>query len=134
MAKLRTSMWTRIAAALALLGVLTYATVLPWHVSSRYAQRSIEGAALAGLTVICHPGVATAQSDAAGHPREVPIEQQTNCPVCQGLAAFSLAVVPIIDFAMPVRMYARAFGLPDDERAGPTRRIAAQSRGPPLLA
>lgn len=133
MSWMRASIWKHVAAALALLGVLAYATLLPWHVSSRYVQRSVESVALVGLAVICHPGISTAASDAAADsaPGNAPIENETSCPVCKGLAAFSLAVLPSAVVVLPPREVVAVLADATDQVSAPARAIAAHSRGPP---
>lgn len=130
---MRASLWKHVAAALALLGVLAYATLLPWHVTSRYVQRTAEQAVLAGLSVICHPGMATTASDAAADPArgEVPVEHETSCPVCKGLAAFSLAVLPAAVVELPPRDVVAVLAEAAGRISAPARAITAHSRGPP---
>lgn len=131
----RTMVWRRFAAALALLGVLTYATVLPWHTSAMQAQRSVEGVLLAGLTSICHPGIETAASQAAADPSSgtVPADSQVHCPLCLALASVALAVLPVIALGLPEPDARSHFALLSDAGAAPAVRILPQSRGPPLI-
>lgn len=133
MTTLRTDRWRRLAAAFALLGVLAYATLLPWHVTSRYALRSAENAVLSGLSVICHPGIATAASDAASAPAQgqAPVENQTSCPICKGLSAFSLAILPVAVPEIPPREIASLPASRPDSVSAPSPAITANSRGPP---
>lgn len=126
-------MWRSFAAALALLGVLTYATVLPWHTSAMAAQRSVEGTLLAGLTAICHPGIETAASQAAADPSSGTAPADAHCPLCLALASVALAVLPVIALGLPEPDAGSHFTLLSDADAAPALRVPPQSRGPPLI-
>ncbi len=128
----RTSVSQRTAAALALLGVLAYATLVPWHLSSRFAERSIERTLFAALHVNCLPG--GPQSLAAVDPDAPPspVENETNCPICKGLAAFHLAVLPAVVAELPALDLWSAFELPVEESGYAGRAVSPRSRGPPL--
>jgi Protein of unknown function (DUF2946) len=116
------------AAALALLGVAFYVLLLPWHLTSQLVQQLYEAEFGQGSAVICGNAL-----DAASNPA-LPGAPTTNCPICKGLAAFHLAVTPVLPAMLPPQF-----------RSTPADRIAAdhvasatpptpRSRGPPLPA
>ncbi len=127
----RTSAAQRVAAALALFGVLAYATLVPWHLSSRFAERSVERTLIAALHVNCLPGGAASRAATDAQQPISPVENETSCPICKGLAAFHLAVLPAIVAALPVVVHEPVFELASDDAVFVGRAISPKSRGPP---
>lgn len=113
----------RIAAALALLGVAFYALLLPGHLTSQFNAQLYKADVGMFADAMCLSG------DQGSKPMPA-----TSCPICKGLAAFQMAMVPPELAALPVMPHASAIiaALRDDvARASipPPR-----SRGPPLHA
>lgn len=120
--------YRRVAAACALLGVAFYALLLPWHLTSQLARNLFEAEFGASYAVICG-----SQLNAADNPA-IPGAPATSCPICKGLAAFQLAVTPVLPTLKPPPTSCKPLGfITADHVAGgvpPTPR----SRGPPLPA
>lgn len=120
---------TRATAALALLGMLFYVLIVPWHaVSSFDRSLSKTSAAIdASLHVYCLID-ATPDNTTAPGPDE---DRGTTCPLCQANAPFSFALpVPVLPLACaPWR--AAHFAPPVEIAATPAARIVPMSRGPP---
>ncbi len=113
----------RIGAALALLGVAFYALLLPGHLTSQFNAQLYKAEVGMFADSMCQSG------DEGGKPMPA-----TSCPICKGLAAFHMAMVPPELAALPAMPHASAIiaALKDDvARASipPPR-----SRGPPLHA
>jgi hypothetical protein len=113
----------RVAAALALLGVAFYALLLPGHLASQFNAQLHKADVGMFADAMCLSG------DQGTKPMPA-----TSCPICKGLAAFQMAMVPPELAALPVMPHASAAiaALRDDvARASipPPR-----SRGPPLHA
>jgi hypothetical protein len=113
----------RIAAALALLGVAFYALLLPGHLTSQFNAQLHKADVGMFADALCLSG------DEDGKPMPA-----TSCPICKGLAAFQMAMVPPEATVLPVMPHASAViaALKDDvaRAAIPPPR----SRGPPLHA
>ena len=73
----------RIAAALALLGVAFYALLLPGHLTSQFNAQLYKADVGMFADAMCLSG------DQGSKPMPA-----TSCPICKGLAAFQLAMVP----------------------------------------
>ena len=113
----------RIAAALALLGVAFYVLLLPGHLTSQFNAQLYKADVGMFADAMCLSG------GEGGKPMPA-----TSCPICKGLAAFQMAMVPPELAALPAMPHASAViaALRDDvARASipPPR-----SRGPPLHA
>ena len=114
----------RIAAALALLGVAFYALLLPGHLTSQFNAQLYKADVGMFADSMC----------LSGDHDSKPAAPATSCPICKGLAAFQMEMVPPELAVLPVMPHASAViaALRDDvARASipPPR-----SRGPPLHA
>lgn len=118
----------RIAAGLALLGVMLHVTLLPWHEGLRVAARHQLATLTADLGALCHGGRV---SDTDERAPTTPRPGAPDCPVCLGLAASQLAVAVAVEpLARPnVRTLARV--LPRDDVAHGASSVEPRSRGPP---
>lgn len=124
--------WRSFAAALALLGVLLHATLVPWHAGARAAARSAPSDLLSDLTVICHSGTAGAVDvrvnlpDGSGQS-----DRRQDCLVCKGLAAATLAVLAV-PCPVPVPTDQRVIDVkPADRVTIELVALQPRSRGPP---
>ena len=115
----------RVAAALALLGVAFYPLLLPWHLTSQFAAQLYR--ADVGI-------FADAMCTSNGSDRSDPAAPKTSCPICQGLAAFQLAVAPAAAVVLAVEPAGKPVLVAvRDDVAGATV-PTPRSRGPPLPA
>jgi hypothetical protein len=108
-----------VGAALALLGVVLYALLLPGHLTSQFSSQLNRADIIAG---------AMCSSDGSS-----PAMPASSCPICKGLASFQLALTPPEIAVLPVLPHAVA------ARASLRNDVAElvlprpNSRGPPLL-
>jgi hypothetical protein len=118
----------RIAGALALVGTLFYAALIPLHVVSQ-ATATLLGESTGGAQVApCHADQAT--NDPA---RKAPATPQKHCPFCQGFAAFQFAIAPAHMISIVrVAIRAPAPHLTSEGLARVSLR-APHSRGPPTI-
>lgn len=125
----RTINLRRLAASLALLGLLLQAGFSVWHATAMFAG-AVGGAEMAA---ICHPdAAATNTTDQSGSSPEgeTPPTLYQNCPCCLGLAQsaalFEAPAIPeLVYVAGEARTEAKAA-----ERLG-RHPLAPQGRGPP---
>ena len=113
----------RIATALALLGVAFYALLLPGHLTSQFNAQLHKTDVGMFADALCLSG------DEGGKPMPA-----TSCPICKGLAAFQMAMVPPEATVLPVTPHASAVIA---ARRGDVARAsipAPRSRGPPLYS
>lgn len=124
MGGLRTTVWRRIAGALALAGVLLYTSLIPGHIVSQLVTALVD--AELGTAIICHSGEAPQQ------PNKSNADQ--GCPFCHGHASFQLAAFTAgATFVVPAQSAWVSHRVESDSlltRAVPT----PQSRGPPHLS
>jgi hypothetical protein len=113
-----------VAAAVALLGIAFYALLLPGHLTSQFNAQLFKAEFGISAQAMC-------RADASGP--SVPGAPDTSCPLCKGLAAFHLAVMPAAqaELAAPPAVTASYDQLRDD-LAG-TFVAAPRNRGPPSL-
>lgn len=126
MSRLRTASVRRLAAALALFGVVLYAALLPLHAVSMF-QRGVDSALL-GKLVICHV-------DATGAPVQPQNDGQeddgSSCPICSGLCVFNIAIPAPAPAAVAAPPRGALVATLRDEDGAPASEIVANSRGPP---
>lgn len=117
--------YRQVTAAFALLGVAFYTLLLPWHSTSQLEQQLFAVEFGTDAEVIC-------QTDADGNP-VVPHEPATSCPICKGLAAFQLALIPApAVIAPPSAMpQPQALAVADDIAGAPS--LSPRNRGPPAF-
>lgn len=125
--------YRRIAGALALIGTVFYAALVPLHVVSQ-ATATLLGEALAGASQApCHEASGTANQATNDPARKAPATPQKHCPFCQGFAAFQFAIAPAHTISIVrVAIRAPARHLTSEGLAGVSLR-APQSRGPPTI-
>lgn len=110
-------------AALALLGAVFYAYLLPGHIASQFAAQLHKADLASFAGAICAP------DSSAG--TDLP---ETKCPICQGLASFYVVLAPP-DVALlnaPPREGPVLVATRDD--AALRKTPPPQSRGPPHLS
>lgn len=115
----------RAAAALGLLGVTLYALLLPWHLTSQFNAQLFKAEFGQLSAALCTSGE-TSSPTTPGAPG-------TSCPICQGLAAFHFAVVPVAqpELAPPPNLaivYQRS-----RSDLTSTESVTPRNRGPPIL-
>jgi hypothetical protein len=117
----------KVTAVVALLSIAFYALLLPWHLTSQFAQQLFSAKYDAAASLICHSGP-------IGNDPVVPGAPETNCPICKGLGALDLAISPPSHFAPAApAVHSVYFDQGRENLVGagvPTPR----SRGPPLSA
>jgi hypothetical protein len=125
--------YRRIAGALALVGTVFYAALVPLHVVSQ-ATATLLGEALVGASQPpCHEAPGTADQARNDPARKAPATPQKHCPFCQGFAAFQFAIAPAHTISIVrVAIRAPAPHLTSEGLAGVSLR-APQSRGPPTI-
>jgi hypothetical protein len=113
-----------VAAAFALLGIAFYALLLPGHLTSQFNAQLFKAEFGGFAQTIC--SVEASGPDVPGAP-------DTNCPLCKGLAAFHLAIVPApqAELTAPPAVTESYDELREDV-AG-TRVASPRNRGPPSL-
>jgi hypothetical protein len=117
----------RFAGALALVGMVFYAVIVPWHTVSQATTPSLDLAN--SFEPPCHH--ASTRENAKSSQ---PLKPQTNCPICKGFAALHLATdVPINMLLVGVRASALLPRAGEDGLAKATAR-APQNRGPPAFS
>jgi hypothetical protein len=124
-------MLRRIAAVLALFGVLLHAGASVRHQSVMLDALRQHQALVTDLHALCNPGGAIDWASVPYVPR--PTDVQTGCPVCSGLASIFALAEPSFALALGARerpTYQRAVVvvLPERPRAHPP------ARGPPAQA
>ena len=123
--------YRRIAAALALVGMIFYAALIPLHVVSQ-AAATLLGGSLAGVRdAPCHEASGTADQATNDPAPQTPASPQKHCPFCQGFAAFQFAITPA--HAINISRVALRAPAPHFANEGLARESwrAPQSRGPP---
>ena len=126
--------YRRIAGALALVGTVFYAALIPLHVVSQ-ATATLLGESTGGAQVApCHEAAGSADQATNDPARKVPARPQKHCPFCHGFAAFQFAIEPARTIStVRVAIRAPAPHLTSEGLAGASLR-APQSRGPPTPA
>lgn len=123
----------RLAATLALCGVLVHAGLLPWHTVSRFLAGIATDGLAADLMVICHGDGRPANAGNAVDDLPVPpATPQTHCPICKGLASFHHALLAAAQLGISARRTAGFEPPPRVESVATAHRLAPRSRGPPL--
>jgi len=110
------------AAAFALLGVAFYALLLPGHLVSQFNAQLFKADVGMFADSMCLSGDAGKSKTA------------TSCPICKGLAAFQMAVVPPDMVALPAMPHASATIAALREDVARAAIPPPRSRGPPLHA
>jgi hypothetical protein len=125
--------YRRIAGALALVGTVFYAALIPLHVVSQ-ATATLLGEALAGARdAPCREASGTGDQAINDRVPKAPAAPQRHCPFCQGYTAFQLAIAPAHTISIDrVAIRAPAPHLTSDGLAGVSLR-APRSRGPPTI-
>lgn len=120
----------RAAAMLALAGVIVYATLIPWHLSSLFSRQFAEAQLTADIARGCHSGDPAKAPGLAPAP-EVPLDSQASCPICKGLAAFQLAILAAAAPAPLALVVAGSHARPLDRTGAAPVAFAPRNRGPP---
>jgi Protein of unknown function (DUF2946) len=115
----------RFGAAIAIIAMAFYTVLLPWHtVSQATGPPRILGKS---FEPPCHKVSAT--GDHGETPQ--PAKPRTNCPICNGFAAFHFAAPTLTSFVFDrAAVHAAILHGVEDGRVGVILR-APQSRGPP---
>lgn len=117
---------SRLAGALALLGLAFYALLLPFHLTSQFNRQLFAAEFGLAAEAICG-SVANAADQIPGAPKD-------SCPICKGLAAFQLALDPAPHvLAQPVSVRSPS-QLPLREALAGKDDLPPRSRGPPAQA
>jgi hypothetical protein len=123
----------RIAGALALVGTVFYAALIPLHVVSQATATILSETTGGAKSAPCHEGAGTADRATNDPARKAPATPQKHCPFCQGFAAFQFAIAPAHTISIVrVAIRAPAPHLRSEGLAG-VRLRAPQSRGPPTI-
>ena len=107
----------RLLTALALLGCIIHAMVLPWWSASRlpahWAAVTLEN----DLAVFCHNAASAPQADL---PNPVRPDPTSECPICKGLVGLQFAILVAAQTGLLERVSNSAplWVLPDDPREG----------------
>jgi hypothetical protein len=124
----RTNRLSCVAAALALLGVVQYVALVPWHAGTSLASRAHLSQLDADLAVICRGGRG---GDASSPVPGAPLDRSKDCLICAGMAAVDLALAaPPAEIARPAGFDGTRLAAGDDYHSD-TIRVRARSRGPP---
>ena len=125
--------YRRIAGALALVGTIFYAALIPLHVVSQATATLLGESTCGGRDAPCHEASGTADQATNDPARKAPATPQKHCPFCQGFAAFQFAIAPAHTISIVrVAIRAPAPHLTSEGLAGVSLR-APQSRGPPTI-
>ena len=117
----------KVTAAVALLSIAFYALLLPWHLTSQFAQQLFSAEFGATVSLICHSGP-------IGDDPILPGAPDTSCPICKGLGALSLAIAPPSLFALAAPAVHSAYFDQGRENLVGAGLPTPRSRGPPLSA
>jgi Protein of unknown function (DUF2946) len=125
--------YRRIAGAIALVGTVFYAALVPLHVVSQ-ATATLLGEVLSGASQVpCHEASGTGHQATNDPARKAPATPQGHCPFCQGFAAFQFAIAP----AHTINIVRVAIRVPaphqTSEGVAGVSLHAPQSRGPPTI-
>jgi hypothetical protein len=118
--------WRNITAALALCGVLTYATLIPGHIVSQVISDLVQSEFGDALALNCHSGGSADRS-------QLPGPAQKKCPFCTGAAAFQVADLAAPAMVTPPAHTAVVLSGASDAGNAALRPRAPNSRGPPYL-
>ena len=102
-------MLRRVAAVLALFGVLLHAGASVRHQSVMLDAQRQHQALVTDLHALCNSGGAVDAASVPYVPR--PSDAQTGCPICSGLASAFALVTPSFALVLASGDYARARGL-----------------------
>ncbi|AGK56904.1 hypothetical protein HYPDE_26108 [Hyphomicrobium denitrificans 1NES1] len=111
-----------ISAALTLLGVIFYASLLSNHLVSEFRQMLAAADSGSFSDDICHAG----QSHSSK-----PVKDAPSCPFCKGLAAFQLAVTATAPIVRPIEVSGQRIRESESTLLAIRFIINARSRGPP---
>jgi hypothetical protein len=112
------------AAAIALLGIAFYTLLLPWHLTSQLQRQLLTAGFGADRDIICQSG----EADGVAKPPGAPA---TSCPICKGLAAFQLALIPAPPVVFPPRDVHVSLARHVADDGANAFHIAPRNRGPP---
>jgi hypothetical protein len=115
-------LWRRLGGALALCGVVLYATLIPGHLVSQTLQQLVQ-AELGAVEIDCHKETGT--------QAKLPAKPKKSCPFCAGFASFQLAALGATpDPAPPQAIACDRLAL--ESQSAPSREApTANSRAPP---
>jgi hypothetical protein len=124
-------MLRRVAAVLALFGVLLHAGASVRHQSVMLDAQRQHQALVADLHALCNPGGGVGTADLPYVPR--PTDAQAGCPICSGLVAAIALATP--EFALVLASADEAPDLPVVVAAvSQWPRVHPPARGPPAQA
>ncbi len=140
---MRAPHWRRLLSAVLVMGILAHAAAVVRHgamvigsistATNAPVATNITTSVIAALeadlkVAICHPG-----SEASVDGRDGPARQQSDCPMCTGLAcAFMLPAPQFAELLVPKSLGVTSF--PEvDQRIARHRFLRPASRGPPRV-
>ncbi len=131
----RPSRKRQVSAALALIALVFQATVLQWHVASRFGAQLLDFELRAQYGFICHGGNAGLAATPSGDGNSgLPGEPASDCPICKVLAGIQLATVDPIHFAGVERIAVPVYRAPGCDTIAAGVKQVVRNRGPPALA
>ena len=114
--------YRKFAAALALLGALFYAALLPGHLTSQFAAVLFRADLSQFAGAICHGG-------GDGKPgSSAPAE---SCPICKSLSALAFGMLPTPQVEIPAFEGGSVLGAPVRRAVVEATPLIPRSRGPP---
>ncbi len=114
--------YRRFVAAVALLGALFYAELLPGHLTSQFAAALFQADFSQFAGAICHGG---------GEEKPGPTGPVENCPICKSISAFAFGMLPTPQFELPAFEGRPVVGEPVRRAVVEATSLIPRSRGPP---
>lgn len=117
----------RVAATLALIGVVFYAVLFPWHTVSQTALQL--GQAQLGLAAMppCHE----ATDQGAPSKDSKPAKPRSHCPICSGFASLQITLAGAAGFLIAAPEAVGSVSFATNEPVAEAAPRIPQSRGPP---
>lgn len=117
-------LWRRLGGALALCGVVLYASLIPGHLVSQTLQQLVQAELGGEVEISCH--------EESGTQADLPAKPKKSCPFCAGFAAFQLVTLgSSLDPAPPQAIACDLLAL--DSNSAPSRDAPSpNSRAPPI--
>jgi hypothetical protein len=118
----------RVGGVIALVGMVFYAMLFPWHTVSQTTLLLAQAGVGTSIIPICH-------REATGEPaKPAQPTKQTHCPICNGFAAPQLALTsPPISLSLPTELVGKLLHSTEADLAEASG-LTPHNRGPPSLS